>query len=245
MARIIAIASGKGGVGKTTITANLAAALAKLGRSVVAVDSNITTSNLGIHLGIPMYPITLQDVLNGKARVKDALYSHALGFRVLPADISLDKLTNANTSELIDVFYKLTDADYVLIDTAAGLGKEALASVEAADEVLVVTNAELPAMTDAVKLASLAEGFETYPIGVVINRFRGRGYEIAPREVGEFLSLPLLGLVPEDEHIKRSLVFRTPVVHYKPSSRAARELMLVAARIAGVPYRPPRRFGLF
>src|SRR4030042_2598470 len=99
MTRIITIASGKGGVGKTTLVSNLAAALAGFKKSVIAVDGNLTTANLGIHLGIPLYPVTLQDVLNGKARLKDALYYHDSGFRVLPADVSIEKLLSPDKAE--------------------------------------------------------------------------------------------------------------------------------------------------
>lgn len=245
MGRIVCVSSGKGGVGKTTLVANLAAALAKLGLSVVAVDSNITTSNLGIHLGIPLYPVTIQSVLRGEARVKDALYYHQAGFRILPADISITELLTPRSSQLIDVFYRITEADFVLIDSAAGLGREALAAVEAADELLTVTNPELPALTDALKLAKFADEFETVNLGVVLNRVRFKGYEIPPLEVGDFLSLPLMGLIPEDENVKKALVVKTPVVNYNPHCRASKEIMLIASRLSGIPYQPRRRFWFF
>lgn len=245
MARIICIASGKGGVGKTTVVANLACALSKLGRDVVAVDGNITTSNLGIHLGIPLYPVTLQDVLNGQARLKEAIYYHNAGFRVLPADVSIEKLVTPHRSELIDMFYKITDAEFVLIDTAAGLGREAMEVLEAADELLIVASPDLPSLTDALKLSRLAEANETANLGVVLNKVRLKKYEVDPEEAGNFLSLPLLGLVPEDENVRRALALKTPVVVHKPFSKASQEFMLIASRLSGVEWRPRRRFWLF
>ena len=83
MTRIITVASGKGGVGKTTLVSNLATALANFKKSVIAVDGNLTTPNLGLHLGIPLYPVTLQDVLNGHSSLNEALYYHPAGFTVL------------------------------------------------------------------------------------------------------------------------------------------------------------------
>lgn len=239
------MASGKGGVGKTTVVANLAAALSKMGQNVVAVDANITTSNLGIHLGIPLYPTTIQDVLSGSARLKDALYYHPGGFRVMPADVSINKLLTPRSSEYLDIFYKINDTDFLLIDTAAGLGKEALATVEAADELLVVTNPDLPSLTDAVKLVRLAEEGGTRNMGVILNRVGYKKYEIPPHEVEEFLGLPLMGLVPEDEHVKKSLAVKAPVVHTKPRSRSAREFMRIASRLSGAEYKPKRRFWFF
>lgn len=245
MTRIICVASGKGGVGKTTVVANLASALSRLGQNVVAVDANITTSNLGIHLGIPLYPVTLQDVMNGEARLKDALYYHNAGFRILPADISIEKLLTPDKNELIDIFYKITDADFLLIDTAAGLGKETLATVEAADELLTVTNPDLPSLTDAVKLGQFAEQFETVNLGIILNRVNYKEYEIHPLEVEKFLSLPLLGLIEEDENVKKSLAVKTAVVNYKPFSKASQEFMLIASRLTGIPYKLKRRFWFF
>lgn len=245
MTRIICVASGKGGVGKTTVVANLASALSKLGQNVVAIDANITTSNLGIHLGIPLYPTTLQDVLNGEAKMKDALYYHDSGFRIMPADVSIEKLLVPNSSELIDIFYKMNDTDFVLIDTAAGLGREALSTVEAADELLTVTNPDLPSITDAVKLVNLAESFETANLGVVVNKAKRRSYEMHPRDVGEFLSMPLMGLVPSDENVKRSLSMKIPIVDYKPFSKASREFMLIASRLSGVQFKAKRRYWFF
>jgi septum site-determining protein MinD len=245
MARIICISSGKGGVGKTTITANLASALSKLGQGVIAVDANLTTSNLGLHLGIPMYPVTLQDVINENARIKDALYYHDSGFRILPADVSISKVMTPESSELLEVFYKIADVDFLIIDSAAGLGKEALSAVEASDEVLIVTNPEMPALTDAVKIINFAEMYGTITSGVIVNRVRDDKYEVPLNDVEGFMDLPIIGLIPEDKHMKKALAYREPIVDLKPYSKAARELMMTAARIADVPYTPRKRFGLF
>jgi septum site-determining protein MinD len=239
MTRIIAIASGKGGVGKTTIVSNLATALAKLGKSVIAVDGNLTTANLGIHLGIPLYPVTLQDVLNGKARLNDALYYHPSGFTVLPADISLKKLRLADSRELVDVFYKLVGScDFILVDSAAGLGKEALSALEAADELIVVTNPELPALTDALKLGNLAHKYGTHNLGVIVNRVKGTKHEFSLSAVEDFLEVPILGKVPEDAAVSRALSRKQPVISHSPMSPASQHIMSIASRLVGEDYKP-------
>ena len=87
MTRIIAVAGCKGGVGKTTMSANLGAALAALDRDTIIIDANLTTPNLGLHLGIPLYPVTLHDVLKGKNNIKDAIYEHESGAKIIPAGI--------------------------------------------------------------------------------------------------------------------------------------------------------------
>jgi septum site-determining protein MinD len=241
MARIICISSAKGGVGKTTFVANLSSALARKGRSVIAVDANLTTSNLGIHLGIPMYPITLQDVLKGRSRAKDALYYHPAGFRVMPADVSLKKLMLPKSGELMDVFYKLSNsADFIIIDSAAGLGKEAQAAIEAADEVITVTNPEMPAMTDALKVIKVAEKFETKHLGVVVNRVRHEKGEPGLDEIEGFLDSNILGHIHDDDSVRASIRAKQPVVIHSPNSVSARQFNTIAARLLGQEAKEPQ-----
>jgi septum site-determining protein MinD len=237
MTRIIAVASGKGGVGKTTVVSNLAAALSHFRKSVVAIDANLTTSNLGLHLGIPLYPVTLNDVLNGRAKVKDALYYHSAGFRVIPGDVSLSRLMVPQSNRLLDVFYKLAgDADFVLIDTAAGLGKEAQTTIKAADEVITVTNPEMPALTDALKLSRVARNFETDNVGVIVNRIKNMPHEVPVERIQEFLGLPVIGRVHEDHNVGRSIANRQPVVLYRPNSISAQQIKSIAATLIGEKY---------
>ncbi len=238
MTRIISCASGKGGPGKTTIMANLGVALAELGVNVVAVDTNLTTPNLGIHLGVPLYPSTLHDVLKGKLKIEDAMYSHYSGLKVVPAGISLKDIRGVHVGDLPASLLPLVGAhDVVLLDSAAGLGREALASLEAADELLVITTPDLPSVTDAFKAAKLAERMNTRVIGVVINRVSGKKHEITPWYIHRMLDAPILSVIPEDVQVQKALAARTPVVHFDPKSKASRELRKTASYIAGYGYR--------
>lgn len=235
MARFIAIASAKGGVGKTTFVTNLATALAQQGKRVIAVDSNVTTSNLGLHLGIPLYPYTIQDVLKGRATVKQALYYHPAGFRIMPADVSIKKLMIPRSHRLVNLLTKLDHADYALIDCAAGLGRESLAAVEAADEMITVTLPELPALTDALKVIKFGDRFGTKQVGVVVNRVAKERHEYSQQEIEDFLGVPVITMIPEDPAIRRSIAHKTPLVIHKPRSKSAKHFHHVASRLTGKP----------
>lgn len=238
MTRIICVASGKGGTGKTTLVANLGIALAEMRKDVVILDANLTTPNLGLHLGVPLFPTTLHDVLKGKAAIKDAIYEHESGLRIVPAGIALSDLRGVDARDLSNSLLDLLgNAEIVIVDASAGLGREALAAMESADELLLITNPDLPSVTDALKAAKLAEQIGTKVIGVVINRVTGKEHEMSIDEIKSMLeNIEILEEVPEDIHIQRSIAKRSPVVHHKPGSDASQRIKRLAARLVGREY---------
>ena len=137
MTKVITITSGKGGVGKTTTAINLGAALNFFGKEVIIVDANLTTPNVGLHLGAPIVPISLNHVLLGKAKIADAVYEHESGTKIIPSSLSVKELRRIDHSKLKDIGKRLKKvADYIIFDSAAGLGEEALAAMESADEMI-------------------------------------------------------------------------------------------------------------
>jgi septum site-determining protein MinD len=237
MTRIISVLSGKGGVGKTTLVSNLGAALVKKGKNIIILDGNVTTPNLSLHLGIPFYPVTLHDVLKKKIPIESAIYHHESGLRIIPASLSYEAVKDVDMERFQAVLMKLLGkADIVIVDAAAGLGKEALAAINVADELIVVTNPDLPAVTDALKTIKIAEEKGTKILGVVVNRVRGLRHELSLNEIKSILEVPIIAAVPEDLAVPRSIAKRIPVVHHKPNSKASLEFHRLAARIIGEPW---------
>jgi septum site-determining protein MinD len=248
MTRIIVVASGKGGVGKTTLVSNLSAALAKYGKKVLALDANMTTSNLALHLGMHLYPKTLHDFFEGRAKIDDIVYTHKTGFSVIPADISLRKEKNLRSHHYIDVLYNLLENyDFILIDSPAGLGKDTISIIEAADEMITVTNPELPAITDALKLTLIAKKHMTHNLGVVVNRIKGEAHEIPIEHIERILGIPVIGRIPEDKEVRKSIALKEPLVVYNPKSHAAQHMRALAAYLIGEKYEPkiPFTYRLF
>ena len=235
MTSIIAIASGKGGVGKTTTSINLGAALNAFGKEVVIVDANLTTPNVGLHLGAPIVPVSLNHVLLGKAKVSDAIYEHESGTKIVPSSLSVKELRRLNHGRLKSISRDLRKmADYVIYDGAAGLGEEAVASFEAADDIILVTNPEIPAVTDALKASKLIEDMGKSVRGVIVTRLNGRRSQMPIGNIQDMLELPIIGVVPEDNNVPESVVQKDAVVHTHPKSKAARAYKKIAAKIAGI-----------
>ncbi len=234
MAKLITITSGKGGVGKTTTAINLGAALNAFGKDVIILDANLTTPNVGLHLGAPIVPINLNHVLLGKAKIADAIYEHESGTKIIPSSLSVKELKRLNHGKLKEVGKRLRKmADFIIYDSAAGLGEEALAAIEAGDELIIVTNPEIPAVTDALKTSKVIEQLGKEVKGVIITRVRGNKSEMPIGNVRDMLELPIIGVVPEDSAVQSALVMKDALVHTHPKSRAARAYRTIAARILG------------
>jgi len=239
MTRAIVVSSGKGGVGKTTLVSNLSATLADYGKSVVALDANLPNSNLGLHLGMHLYPKTIHDVLEGRARLEDVSYPHKSGFKVIPADISLRKIRDVKSHDFVDIFYKLlNEHDFVIIDSPPGMGVQSVAAIEAADEMLLVTNPDLPAVTDALKMKIVADKHSTHNLGVVVNRVKNESHELPNEHIEKMLDLPVIGTIPEDREVSKAIAVKEPVAHYNPSSMASQHIKSVAASLIGETYEP-------
>jgi len=237
MSKITVITSGKGGVGKTTTTINLAAAMKQFGEDVLIIDGNLSTPNIGLHLNSPEVPINLNHVLRGKAEPFEAVYEHESGIKIMPSSLSVEELKRTNPERLKgfkNSFKKLSHR--ILVDCSAGLGLEATSAIELADDIIVVTNPEMPAITDALKTIRLAERLHKPVAGIIVTRVQKNDVELEPEVVKEMLESPILGMVPEDIAVKRAIKNKNILVNGEPKSSAARAYKEIAAQILNVPY---------
>ena len=237
MSRITVITSGKGGVGKTTTAINLAAAMKYFGEDVLIIDGNLSTPNIGLHLNSPEVPISLNHVLSGRAEPFEAVYEHESGIKIMPSSLSLSELRKTKPERFKDFksqFKKLSRK--IIVDSSAGLGPEAVFAIEAADEIIIVTYPEMPAVTDALKTVRLAQQMKKPILGVIVTRVKKNDIELEPNIVKEMLEVPIIGMVPEDIAVQKSIKDKSPVVHLHPKSDASRAYKEIAAKILNVPY---------
>ncbi len=248
MAKIYVIISGKGGVGKTTTTINLGTSLNLLGEEVIIVDGNLTTPNVGIHLGAPIVPITLNHVLNGQAKLEDAIYEHESGTKIIPSSLSLKETEKIDYKKFPDIAKKLKKiTNHILIDSAAGLGQEAKTLIQIADEIIIVTNPEMAAVTDALKTIKLTEEMNKPIKGIIITRWRGGKTEMSISNIQDMLEAPLLGIIPEEDSIRESQVMKNAVIHTHPKSKAAQNYVNISKRLLGnnIKIEPPITLGVW
>src|SRR5215470_1222490 len=236
-ARVITITSGKGGVGKTTTTANLSAALAMLGKRVCAIDADIGLRNLDLVLGVEnriVYDIV--DVVEGRCKPRQALIRHKFlpELYLIPAAQTRDK-TAVSPSQMVQIVKDLTgDFDFIIIDSPAGIERGFRNAVAPASEVLIVTNPEVSAVRDADRIIGLIEAdSRRVPMRLVINRVKPdmvrRGDMLSPDDVIDILAIRLIGVVPDDETDLIASNKGAP----DPNSRAGQAFRNIARRLMG------------
>ncbi|MBB3769505.1 septum site-determining protein MinD [Angulomicrobium tetraedrale] len=263
MAKIITVTSGKGGVGKTTTTAAIGAALARTGDSVVVVDFDVGLRNLDLIMGAERRVVyDFVNVIQGDARLPQALIrdKRVETLFLLPASQTRDK--DALTEEGVDkVIGDLSrHFDWVICDSPAGIERGATLAMRHADIAIVVTNPEVSSVRDSDRIVGIldaktlkAERGETVDKRLLLTRYdpirAARGDMLKTEDVLEILSLPLLGIVPESNDVLRASNFGVPVSIHDPESAPARAYVDAARRLKGetvameIPGKP--RLGFF
>ena len=239
MGKVIVITSGKGGVGKTTTTANVGTALAMLGNKVVLVDTDIGLRNLDVIMGLENRIVyDLVDAVRGNCRLKQAIIrdKRLENLYLLPAAQSKDK-TAVSNDQMAELCEKLKEEfDYVVIDCPAGIEHGFKNAVAGADEAVVVTTPEVSAVRDADRIIGLLEAADLPSPRLVINRMRNnlvkRGDMMSVDDVLDILAVDLLGVVPEDDAIVISSNRGEPTV-FDQKSRPGLAFRNIARRLTG------------
>ncbi|ARE87842.1 MinD/ParA family protein [Clostridium formicaceticum] len=241
-ARVICITSGKGGVGKTNFTANLAIALSKQDKRVVVIDADLGLANVDVMLGvIPKY--TLLDVVKNNKNIIEIMNTGPNGIKIISGGsgiLDLVDMSDEDLNILINQLNKINDyADIILIDTGAGLSKSVVSFVLAASEVIVVTTAEPTSLTDAyamIKTIGLQD--KNKNIKVVINRVENINegnvaFQKLKNAAEKFLDLEIqkLGFIAEDYNVSRAVKLQKPFVLQYPGSAVSKNIETIASKV--------------
>jgi len=247
---VIAVMSPKGGVGKTVTTANLAAALAvEFGKKVLAIDTNISTASLGLHLDLYYPKRTMHDILEKKYNVKDVIHTYHENLHLIPATIKIKKREKnpkniqKNIMKIVKYYDQILkelhkEYDLVLLDCAPGFDVEALAAMHVAGGLLLITNPEMPAIVTAVKAVEYAKAFKIPVGGVVLNKVRNKKYELSEKDIEDLLKIKVIEKIPFNHKISESIAKKIPLVLFKPRNKTSRAYKRLAATMIGEIYKP-------
>lgn len=208
MSEVIVVTSGKGGVGKTTTSANIGTGLAALGKKVVLIDTDIGLRNLDVVMGLENRIVyNLVDVIEGNCRIKQALIKDKRhqSLYLMPSAQTRDK-TAVSPGQMIKLVNHLRDQfDYIILDCPAGIEQGFQNAIASADRAIIVTTPEVSAIRDADRIIGLLEANEFTKIDLIINRIRydmiKKGDMMTIDDVVDILSLPLIGAIPDDENV--------------------------------------------
>lgn len=239
MGKVLVVTSGKGGVGKTTTTANIGTGLALEGYKVLLIDTDIGLRNLDVVMGLENRIVyDLIDVIEGRCKIKQALIRDKRNKKLslLPAAQTREKtdISPEQMKELIEAIKD--DFDYIVIDCPAGIEQGFKNAIAAADEAVVVTTPEISAVRDADRIIGLLEANEIKNIKLIVNRLRiemvKQGNMLSVQDIVDILAIDVLGVVPDDESIVISTNKGEPLV-YRGKSLAAESYKNIVQRILG------------
>lgn len=249
ISNVIAIMSSKGGVGKTSISANLAAALAmKFNKKVLVIDTNISTASLGLHFDVFYPEFSINNILQKNFKIQQAIHTYDENLHIVPATIKIRKAEKnihnlrKNVFKIVKKYQKILkelskEYDLILLDCAPGFETESIAAMHVAGGLLLVINPEYPALVSATKTVEYAKILKMPVGGAILNKSFGKKYELKKEEIEEALGIDIVGEVPFDKKIPESIANKMPVVLFDPYAKSSIVFKKLAASIVGMEYK--------
>lgn len=255
--RIIAVSSGKGGVGKTNLSVNLAMTFAQMGKKVVVLDADLGLANVNVVLDV-VAKYNLYHLIKKQKTLKDILVDTNYGIQIVAGASGFSKIANLSEEELnffVEEMSGLSDADIIIVDTGAGVSNNVLSFISAADDVIIVTTPEPTAITDAygiVKIIATEVKNSDLSLKLVVNRVNSvtEGKKVAQRIIGisgQFLNIKVdyLGYVYNDPVVSKAVLKRKPFMVVDPNCKASVCVRQLVSRLENIEYKEGKGFQKF
>ncbi len=240
MGKAIGLISIKGGVGKTTAVLNLAHSLVSdFGKKVLVIDANFSCPNLNLYLGNTNIKHTIRDVLNSNVKASSAVYEHEHGFHVLPSGFHSGNGNNfMGLKPKVQALKKAYD--FVIIDSPPTLNNELYAAIASSDELYAVSTPDLPTLSTTLKAVKAAREKKMNISGMILNKVRGKNYELKTADMERLSGIPVIGVVKDDVMLLDSVAKVKPISLLSPDGDTATTYKKMAAKIAGLKYAEPK-----
>ncbi|MFT4303412.1 MAG: P-loop NTPase [Candidatus Woesearchaeota archaeon] len=234
--RIIVLASGKGGVGKSTIALNLGLALTKYGRQIILIDGNFKSPNIGLMLGKSNFEETIISALEGK-EITDCVYKHQSGIRLIPGNISLEHLNKKDINKFNKSIRKLEEyAEALIIDTNSGLDDN-VDIIKHATDVILLTTPDFISVTETLKLIKVIEQNNQTILGIIVNKYSGKEYDMKIENIQTLIGKKIIGVIQQHKNILESLKLKYPVLYSHPDSPVSEDIEKLACNLIGKEYK--------
>lgn len=228
----VCLASGKAGVGTSTITANLGIALSRMGIPSLIVDGDLEGASLGLILGVDPNTPSIHDCLSGKIKCEEAVIE-TFGTKAVVGGIKIEQLVGASLDTFQKVIEDFTDKfDVVLVDSPGGLRSDTVTVIRSCQSVILILTPDINSVTNALKTLAVAKKVGAAILGGIINRGGGR-YDIPSDKISELLRVEIIAEIKEDEAVKKSLLDAVPVVVEYPDSEFSLQIKRIASKLVG------------
>jgi len=236
--RSVVIASGKGGVGKTTLALNLALALTRYGRQTILVDGNFDFPHVGLMLGKSNFEETIISAIEDRKNIKEVVYKHQSGLKIVPGNISLEHLHKKDINKFNKLVNQLDEyAEIVIVDSGHGFNKENIEVIGNCTDIILVTTPDFVSVTETLKLLKIIKQNPNSKIlGVIVNKDSGKDYDMKVENIQTLLGEKVIGVVPEHKSVKQSSKLKHPLIYSHPSSAATEAIEKIACNLINKPY---------
>jgi septum site-determining protein MinD len=234
---IYTLLSNRGGVGKTTIAANLSIAISRLKEKTLVVEGDLGAASLYLVFGVKPPVDNFKEILEGRAYIEEAVIDGGPNLSILPNKVPIKVFYEVDAFRFIEVVKPFADNyNVVIVDGPAGIGKPSLVTMKLADEIMIITSPNPPAITSALKLKKVVDALHLKTRGIIVNKVPANIGQGFLKQIEVYFEVPILGVIPEDAKAEECYRRKKPIMVEYPNNPVSREINKIAHNLLGRRY---------